>query len=131
MNLGMRRLVVTIAGVLLLSAGPVLPSFHLATSPHRYCVTHRAFETAPSHPDHPQDPAEPNKPGDQPEQHETCLLATLLLQLVHPSPQVALSDERPAPYVDRPATLIRTPMQPRLHVVFLAPKNSPPGPAQA
>lgn len=125
----MWRVLINIAGFLVLAAGPALPYFHLTTSPHRFCSQHRSFEVVHRRP--PQQPApEDNKrPGEDDsdhDDHETCPLATLILQLVNHRQAPTPLAQRPTPYVNSPAMSPHLSLPLKRDVVILAPKTSPP-----
>jgi hypothetical protein len=126
-----RRALLNAVGVLLLAAGPVLPSFHLATSPHRYCALHRTFEGIRRPPSAPPERGSRKQRGSEDDEHVTCLLAALMLQLVEHEPGAAALDPwAPLPVAQAVASRRTWPRGP-IDLVFLAPKNSPPMSAQS
>lgn len=124
----MRRALIHIVGILVLAAGPALPYFHLTTSPHRFCPTHGNFELAHPHPQAPTSPEDRRRPQDENNDHETCLIATLILQLVNHRSESTPLTQLPEPRRHRPAEPLHLPLHRERDVVTLAPKTSPPSP---
>ncbi len=122
----MRQALIHMVGILVLAAGPVLPYFHLTTSPHRFCPTHRSFELVHPHPEAPSSPEDSRQPTDENNDHETCLIATLILQLVNHRSEGTPLSQQPEPRRDRPAEPLHLPLHRERDVVTLAPKTSPP-----
>jgi len=122
----MRRALIHIIGVLVLAAGPALPYFHLTTSPHRFCPEHGNFELVHQLPQKPYSPDDHRRPQDEDNDHETCLIATLILQLVNHRSEGTPLSQQPEPRRDRPAEPLHLPLHRERDVVTLAPKTSPP-----
>lgn len=121
-----RQTMLGVIGVAILAVGPVLPSFHLATSPHRYCVVHHAFEGIPQSPVESGQRRPRRGPGDSEGEHKTCLLATLMLQLVKHEPCLVDCSPPTVQRVSRAIPLKTSWPSGPIALVFLAPKTSPP-----
>jgi hypothetical protein len=124
----MWRALIHIVGILVLAAGPVLPYFHLTTSPHRFCPHHGNFELVHTQPEPPQPPENGRQPGDKDQDHEICLIATLILQLVNHRSEGTPLAHQPEPRRDRSPRPLHLPLHRERNVVTLAPKTSPPSP---
>jgi hypothetical protein len=125
----MRRTVLRAAVLWAIIAGPLVPHLHLAAVPHRYCASHGEFEEVHPHPAPVGSPGDEDDPGPPEQEHEPCLLATLLLAHASHERAVLVVCERLVPTPDRLLQVSRIPPPRSQELVSLAPKNSPPAPA--
>ena len=121
-----RRTIALVFTFALLAIAPVAPYFHLAVVPHRYCITHKAFEERSAPSSHERHDETPKRPGQPESSHETCLLAGLALQAFDSGP--VLTTSIPVLVPRQHGNILPRNLGPHssLDRVSLAPKTSPP-----